>query len=292
MEVEGKAAVSRPERRVNPRYDLDEAAVLLLVASGTRLQCKVVDFGLVGCRLRVGESFHGEVHDCIEVTFTVRGAGLRFRGVVQWTDGGYLVGIRFVGLSPRRKGMLFEVLSEFEAAAAAGAKKEVAEEQARVEAEMRALTSIAELPQPSQPQEKPAKSERRAQLRHEVYDSAVIHLINVGCSLNGHILDLSLGGCRICTDECFPVGIHVRIETEFRLAGIPFRLGGVIQVIHDQHNVGIRFLDMSDRKREQVEQLIEEIQEAQARRKLADEGDLSEEDRLGDGISEDGEAGD
>jgi c-di-GMP-binding flagellar brake protein YcgR len=188
--------------------------------------------------------------------------------------------------------MLAEVLSEFEAAAAAGAKKKAAEEQARVEAEMRALTPVTELPQPRQLQEKPAKSERRAQLRHEVYDSAVIYLINVGCSLNGHILDLSLGGCRIRTDERFPVGIHIRIETEFWSAGIPFRLGGVIQAIHDQHNVGIRFLDMSDRKREQVEQLIEEIQEEQARRKLADEGNLGEEGHQEHCISEDGAAGD
>jgi hypothetical protein len=51
------------------------------------------------------------------------------------------------------------------------------------------------------------------------------------------------------------------VETEFRLEGLPFRLGGVIQAIHDRRHVGIRFLDMSSRKREQVEQLVEEIEE-------------------------------
>jgi hypothetical protein len=57
------------------------------------------------------------------------------------------------------------------------------------------------------------------------------------------------------------VGIYTRVETEFRLEGLPFRLGGVVQAIHDRRTVGIRFLDMSSRKREQVTQLIEDIRE-------------------------------
>lgn len=105
------------------------------------------------------------------------------------------------------------------------------------------------------------KRERREQLREGVDTSAVIYLIHVASRLTGRILDLSLGGCRIRTDERFPVGIYTRVETEFRLEGLPFRLGGVIQAIHDRHSVGIRFLDMSSRKREQVEQLIAEIEE-------------------------------
>lgn len=109
---------------------------------------------------------------------------------------------------------------------------------------------------------KPNGRERREQSREAVDTSAVLYLIHVASRLTGRILDLSLGGCRIRTDERFPVGIYTRIETEFRLEGLLFRLGGVVQAIHDRHHVGIRFLDMSSRKREQVEQLIEEIEEA------------------------------
>jgi c-di-GMP-binding flagellar brake protein YcgR len=107
------------------------------------------------------------------------------------------------------------------------------------------------------------KRERRTQSRHEVDTSAVILLINVGSQLTGRIVDMSAGGCRIRTDERFPVGIYTRVETEFRLEGLPIRLGGVIQAIQDRERflVGIRFLDLSARKREQVEQLMEEIEE-------------------------------
>jgi len=157
-----------------------------------------------------------------------------------------------------------------------------AEEQARREAGARAqVLAKAELPRfeprqaPLQPaalppgkSAKPSKRERRVQSRHEVDTSAIILLINIGSRLQGRILDLSESGCRIRSDERFPVGIYTRIEIEFRLEGLPFRLGGVIQAIHDRNHVGIRFLDVSERKREQVEQLIEEIEEMRARRTL------------------------
>ncbi len=108
---------------------------------------------------------------------------------------------------------------------------------------------------------KPAGRDRREASREEVDTSAVIFLIKIASRLRGRILDLSLGGCRIRADERFPVGIYTRVETEFQLEGLPFRLGGVVQAIHDKHTVGIRFLDMSSRKREQVEQLMEDIRE-------------------------------
>jgi c-di-GMP-binding flagellar brake protein YcgR len=120
-------------------------------------------------------------------------------------------------------------------------------------------TDKAQVGSPSQAT--PTGRDRRETLREEVDTTAVIFLINVVSRLQGRILDLSSGGCRIRTDERFPVGIYTRVEIEFRLEGLPFRLAGVIQAIHDKHMVGIRFLDMSSRKREHVEQLIEEIRE-------------------------------
>lgn len=97
--------------------------------------------------------------------------------------------------------------------------------------------------------------------RNDVDATATIRLVNMGADIPGRILDISSGGCRIRTDRPFQVGIFRRVETEFRIKGLPFRLGGVTQTIYDPFNVGIRFVDMSDRKREQLLQLIEEIQE-------------------------------
>jgi c-di-GMP-binding flagellar brake protein YcgR len=117
----------------------------------------------------------------------------------------------------------------------------------------------AETPAAGLPTTKAVGADRRAQFREHIDASAVIDLIKIASRLKGRILDLSLGGCRIRTVERFPVGIYTRVEIEFSLEGLPFRLGGVIQAIHDRNTVGIRFLDMSSRRREQVERLIEEI---------------------------------
>jgi hypothetical protein len=106
-------------------------------------------------------------------------------------------------------------------------------------------------------------SDRRTQRRHNVDTRAVIHFIDVAATESGQILDLSLGGCRIRTDERFPSGIYRRVETEFRVAGLPFRLGGVVQSVHDKHTVGIRFLDLSERKRVHLCELMDEISQAQ-----------------------------
>jgi hypothetical protein len=114
---------------------------------------------------------------------------------------------------------------------------------------------------------------RRFEPRHDIETSAVVRLINLAADVNGRILDLSPGGCRIRTDRRFPVGVFRRVEVEFRIEGLPFRLGGVTQAIYDPFNVGIRFLDLSDRKREQLLQLIEEMENSE-RLQLLDKGEV------------------
>jgi len=137
-----------------------------------------------------------------------------------------------------------------------------------VETQTVAETQKLEAALPAEPEpavHRPSKPrDRRGQTRHEVDTLATIFLVNVGSALRGHILDLSVSGCRIRTDERFPVGIYIRVEIEFILQGLPFRLGGVTQAIHNRYNVGIRFLDLSERKRQQVLDLIEEIEQMRA----------------------------
>lgn len=124
------------------------------------------------------------------------------------------------------------------------------------------MTTTQSQPQHTLPAN-PPPPERRTHSRLLVDDTSTIILIKIGSRLVGRIIDISIGGCRIRCDQRFPVGVYTRVETEFRIEGLPFRLGGVGQAIHDRHTVGIRFLDMSSRKREQLEQLIEEIKEVQ-----------------------------
>ena len=113
----------------------------------------------------------------------------------------------------------------------------------------------------NEPNQKP---DRRSQPRFAVDARVTVYLLKAAAALRGQILELSLGGCRIRTVQPLSVGIYCRVELEFTLEGIPFRLAGVTQSIHDRHTVGFRFLDMSERKRAQLTELIEEICAADA----------------------------
>jgi hypothetical protein len=278
----GEGLASQGQKgRANPRYSVDEDAVLALVSHGMSLKARVIDLSLDGCRVRTGDRFIGKPGRPVEITFKVKGCAFRFSGVVRWSDGQHLVGIHFENMIPRRKAELTEVIEEMAAAAAARA-------QAAHQPITTAVTPAPAVPEPkavaAQPAElKAAKAsepplavtgshtpvaakarDRREQARHAVDTSATIFLVRVGSALQGHIVDLSIGGCRIRTDERFPVGIYTRVEIEFYLQGLPFRLGGVIQAIHDRFMVGIRFLDLGERKRQQVLDLIDEIEEMRA----------------------------
>jgi c-di-GMP-binding flagellar brake protein YcgR len=289
-----KSETGEDNRRTVPRHGVDEAASLLLINNGTTFSCRIVDLSLGGCCLRTKEQFKAGSMVRVEATFRVRGLDFRFSGMTQWTDGRHLVGVRFLDVPLRRREALVEALAEVAAENAAKAAQKAKEKvQLQTPVQIPALRIVARahllaeaLPespkavvsQPAEPQKaeaqavspsqaKPTGRDRREASREEVDTSVVIFLVNIASRLHGRILDLSLGGCRIRADERFPVGIYTRVEIEFHLAGLPFRLGGVVQAIHDRErrNVGIRFLDMSSRKREQVEQLIEDFREMRER---------------------------
>ena len=293
-EDRGEVAVRRPERRSDLRYSVDEDSIVLFVGHGAPQEAHLVDLSRDGCRLRTTEPITARAPLPVEVFFTIDGISFRFRSVLQWTDGHNLVGIRFVNTMPQRLVELAGVICRMEKAAATRAAavnvliaKHKAEHTPGRQATAWAggpghvggpgrvsvagtLTKLPELAPRAQAEagqhaRQPSTGlERRGYARHELSTTATIILPNVGSSFRGRILDLSLTGCRIRTNERFPVGIYTRVETVLKLDGLHFRLGGVIQAIHDRNIVGIRFLDLSERKREQVSDLIGEIGLSQA----------------------------
>jgi PilZ domain len=287
MDVKEKAgspaadpAVGQTNRRAHRRFPVDEDSVVIMVGRSLPMHCRILDLSIEGCRVRVRDRFVPAPRSRVEIAFKINGIAFRFSGLARWTDGRHQAGIRFVDVPARRKDDLAEVLAEVEAAEAAKAAKEAekkleagraAEQAAPQDAVAHALQGPSAqqissparteaAPKPPAPP-KPSGSERRTHARFAVDTSAAIILVKIGSRIEGRILDLSLAGCRILSNERFPVGIYTRVETEFHLEGLPFRLGGVVQALHNRNQVGIRFLDMSERKRREVSQLIEEIRE-------------------------------
>jgi PilZ domain len=73
------------------------------------------------------------------------------------------------------------------------------------------------------------------------------------------MLDISLGGCRVRTQERFLAGIMTRLEVVFTLKGVGFRLTGVTQWTDRRNLVGIRFLDMTTRRTDALAESLAEI---------------------------------
>jgi len=270
-------AADTHERRVMPRCAVDVPASLVFITQGTLMAGRMTELSLSGCRVVLPRILSRAASSAVECTFRIRGVGFRLGAVIEWAKDN-LVGLEFSSVSSRSRDDLMEVLCEVELEN--NAKLPAAESQTpavkpqtpAVKTMPANLSSSAPIVAPAPAPQAPAAPnhsvaqphrgrDRRAAHRCGVDTSAVIDLVNVGSKLPGQIVDLSVGGCRIRTTEKFPVGIYTRIETEFKLHGLPFRLGGVIQAIHDRNTVGIRFLDMSSRKKDQVAELVAEIEE-------------------------------
>lgn len=271
MDEQAKSyADHEPERLAESRYAVHEESVLFIAGDRVPISSHIVELSPEGCHVRTSREVAARARLPVEILFKVKGTAFRFSGVVEWWSEGNLLGIRFANMNDERMVTLAKAICEMDAAAAAGAV--AAKSQVPAWKPHAGPSPPPRQPEAAAGQTAPETGAATAALkrfhrqddRQEINYTATVLLVNVGAILRGRILDLSLGGCRIRTDARFPVGIYTRVETEFRAEGLSFRLGGVIQAIHDSRTVGIRFLDLSQRKRQQVLELIEEIKQIHA----------------------------
>lgn len=297
-----KESSKRADRRAFPRHAVDCPVTVIPVGSVGQIAGHLSDLSMGGCLVRLEQRYLAGMLVRVEVQFRLRGIAFRILGVTVGTRGALSFAVRFLEVPQRRREALAEVLEEVAAINALHAIKAAAEEgvasgpspednetirraqqneplsqrDASGEACAPAQSSEAHSAQTqaaaqpaathqTMPQTAPAKAqERRTHSRHAVDTSVRLLLIKSAIAMTGRIANLSLGGCRIRTDERFSVGIFVRVETEFYLHGLPFRIAGVSQAVQDKNTIGIRFLDMSERCRAQLVELIAEIEEAHA----------------------------
>lgn len=117
--------------------------------------------------------------------------------------------------------------------------------------------------------QKTAIRNRREHPRHSVDEPASLVLVHHGAEITCRIIDLSVGGCQICAEAPFLAGSMVRVEIVFKVLGETFRIAGVTQWTRQKKWLGVRFLDVSERKRAALVQLINEIAQSRERRQAA-----------------------
>jgi hypothetical protein len=106
---------------------------------------------------------------------------------------------------------------------------------------------------------------RRRDPRYTVDGAGSLQLVHQGSAIACRIIDLSLGGCQVRAEGQFLAGPMVRVEVLFQVLGETLRIAGVTQWTRQKQWIGIRFLNVTERKRAALTQLIREIEGLQPR---------------------------
>lgn len=102
-------------------------------------------------------------------------------------------------------------------------------------------------------------SENRRYPRLACGGIANLRLIPDGVKETGCLLDLSKRGCCFLGDRPLSGQEGAAIEIHLKVKGIDLRVSGVIRHLHKGGRAGIEFVALSDRKREQINELITEL---------------------------------
>jgi hypothetical protein len=282
------------DRRAADRYDLNDASGSL-VHKGVRLPCLMVDISLTGCCVRTAQPFMAGALETVKVTFPIFEMILSIWGVTQWVRGEHLLGIQFRHPTARSKNQLAGLLTcLIDNSAADVVKRAMAEisidpsENPILQLERPAAPISTPEPEPEPEPEpavaavepamapaelplfahRPKLSGPEKVLSLEVGDSpASLTLPSDDSVLGGHIVDLSLTGCLMRLSRPCTVRLKAPAEVTFHMQGLPFRLAGITQELHDKRTLEIRFGQMSRRSRDDLNQVITELIELSNRDK-------------------------
>jgi hypothetical protein len=290
----------RHEQRKYLRFPVEGEAMLFVEQLQSSVRCNMIDLGLEGCRLHRAEDLQAQAGMTVEIAFRLAGTLFRFPGTIQWSAKNTILGLHFTKMSESRKqelvdllGAMHEEMEAREKEARENEKKkmrqteqpEPAEPQLEVAAQANTLHLVPKAPDATNETDSsagpdthakglpPRGRERREHDRHEIDSLARVLFLSIHSRVTGKVLDLSFGGCRIRAQQEIPVGAYRRVEVEFMVDGLPLLLPGVTQSVHDKFTVGVRFVEMTDRKRNQLKTVIDELNEKNKKAELKAKGE-------------------
>lgn len=114
----------------------------------------------------------------------------------------------------------------------------------------------------SQVMENGSPADRRLYRRYPVDCPVLVFPVSGSSTIAGRLTEISLSSCRVATDNRFPPEMLTRVEVEFDLRGVVLRSPGVCLGSRGPRHFVIRFLDLSERKLNQLAELIAEVDES------------------------------
>ena len=247
-----KKSAPAQERRAHERYSLDGAAGEF-VHRGVKQACKLVNVSMGGCCIATQERFTAGALEQVEVVLPVHGMVLRLTGATQWSNDDNRVGIRFIFPNAQPRNQLAALITCLIDHFAAEAVLETARLAAAQEAELTSAEEIAAADHAVH------GAERRVRSYVTGEWPGILRAPAQRLHLAGALEDLSLAGCIFRTNKPFSGLQDVEVEIEFEIRGLPLRLAGEAPAIYNAHTLGIRFAPLSQRRRDELAQLIEEL---------------------------------
>jgi c-di-GMP-binding flagellar brake protein YcgR len=107
-------------------------------------------------------------------------------------------------------------------------------------------------------------NDRRGFPRQMVDCPVSVSAVSGSSHFHGRLSDLSLGGCLVVAEQRYTAGILVRVEVQFQLRGISFRIVGVTAGSRGAKTFAVRFLDLPMRRRQELADVLDEVAAANA----------------------------
>jgi c-di-GMP-binding flagellar brake protein YcgR len=102
--------------------------------------------------------------------------------------------------------------------------------------------------------------ERRAYPRADNWGTAWLGIFPEGTKVLCYLVDLGVGGCHVEADAAIPASDNAHVEVLLQLKDSTLRLAGVIRHMEEnQTRAGVEFTDLSPRKAEQIQRLIDHL---------------------------------
>jgi c-di-GMP-binding flagellar brake protein YcgR len=104
-------------------------------------------------------------------------------------------------------------------------------------------------------------SDHRRYPRVDCRGFADLRVLPNGANETGSLVNLSKRGCCFMADAALRGSEGATIEIHLKVRGIDLRVAAIIRHVHRRRRAGIEFVELSERKREQIEELMGELAE-------------------------------
>lgn len=255
-EEKRKQRLQRTQGRAFERHLMDQAFGTLRYR-GRNLRCQILDLSVGGCCLETEEPFTAGAIAGVEVHIALFGIEIQIPGQTQWIEDENLIGIKFIHPGVRTKNQVASIISCLMDPNAAESVRAALQKPAP-EAEV--AGELVEVSASSLDAVRGVHGDKTRVKSPKLDDWPLrIRFLNGGPELSGYIAEISAQGMSIRLTTAYTGALDLAVEVGFEVEHLHFRVAGYLRSVYQGEVAGVQFSAMSSRRREELEQQIEEI---------------------------------